>query len=299
MNQEPLDPIDTELAALRERIAHLEASERQLLQELSRMERIVDKLPQSVYLFDVQRRENVYVNGDLITLLGHSADEIKQMGSSLLPSLMHPDDWASYQTYAAQFSQLRESEVIHIDYRIRDLTGAYRWVRSFERVFSRDACGAVEIILGLVQDLTEERHADAERAALREQMIVAQSAALREIGTPLIPISQGVVAMPLVGAIDDDRAARILEVLLDGITERRAQVAILDVTGVKEMGERTAAALCKAARAGSLLGAKVILTGVQPEMARILVALGVNTSDFTTRATLQEAITHALDHRAR
>ncbi|AKT41723.1 PAS domain-containing protein [Chondromyces crocatus] len=278
----------------RARLAELEQSEHALKQELERMQRIVGSLPQNIYLYNIQENRSVYANNNLGRLLGNSPNELVDMGSALLTTIIHPDDWDPYRQYAQQFATLEDGQLLKLDWRARRQNGEYHWIRSFEQVFSRDDSGAVEVVLGIVHDLTEELRADAERAALREQIIAAQSAALREIGTPLIPISEGVVAMPLVGAIDDDRAARILEVLLEGISERRARIAILDVTGVKEMDDRIADALCKVARAASLLGAKVVLTGIQPSTARALVTLGVNTSHLTTRATLQEAIADAL-----
>ncbi len=50
--------------------------------------------------------------------------------------------------------------------------------------------------------------AEVERVML-QQVIDAQREALRELSTPLIPISNSAVVMPLVGTIDSGRALQI------------------------------------------------------------------------------------------
>ncbi|WP_437762717.1 PAS domain-containing protein [Sorangium sp. So ce764] len=149
---------------------------------------------------------------------------------------------------------------------------------------------------GVVTNTTSLRHAEAERAALQEKIIVAQQAALRELSTPLIPIADRVVAMPLVGTIDSARAAQIMETLLSGISSQSAHTAILDVTGVRAVDEHVADALTRTARAAQLLGTRVVLTGVRPEVAQTLVTLGADLSGITTLGTLQSGIAHALRH---
>ncbi|AUX38737.1 anti-anti-sigma factor [Sorangium cellulosum] len=147
---------------------------------------------------------------------------------------------------------------------------------------------------GVVTNITALRHAEAERAALQEKIIVAQQAALRELSTPLIPIADRVVAMPLVGTIDSARADQIMETLLSGISNQGAHTAILDVTGVRAIDAHVADALTRTARAAQLLGTRVMLTGVRPEVAQTLVTLGVDLSGITPLSTLQSGIAHAL-----
>ncbi|NJL33507.1 MAG: hypothetical protein HC893_06185 [Chloroflexaceae bacterium] len=43
-----------------------------------------------------------------------------------------------------------------------------------------------------------------------------------------------------------------------------------------------------------LLGARIILTGIQPRMAQTLIQLGVNLSDIITYSTLQTGIAATL-----
>ncbi|AKT41160.1 PAS domain-containing protein [Chondromyces crocatus] len=163
----------------------------------------------------------------------------------------------------------------------------------------RDGAGRVLGICGISTDITKTKRADEAREAMQEQMIQGQRAALRELSSPLMPIAEGVLAMPLVGTIDSLRAREILETLLDGIARERARTAIVDITGVKVMDTLVANALVGVARAARLLGAEVLLTGMSPAVAQTLVALQLDLTDLTTLSTLQSGIAHALRHLRR
>ncbi|WP_437587864.1 PAS domain-containing protein [Sorangium sp. So ce1000] len=158
----------------------------------------------------------------------------------------------------------------------------------------RNERGELVGVGGVVREDTDLRRAEAERAALQEQIIAAQQEALRELSTPLIPLADGVLAMPLVGTMDGARAGQIMETLLAGISSQRAHTAILDITGVRAVDALVADALTRTARAAQMLGARVVLTGIRPEVARALLELGADLSGIITLGTLQSGIAHAL-----
>jgi rsbT co-antagonist protein RsbR len=101
------------------------------------------------------------------------------------------------------------------------------------------------------------------------------------------------MVMPLIGTIDTRRARQVVEALLDGIAQTRAQVAILDITGVPLVDSQVADVLVRSAQAVKLLGAQVVLTGIRPEVAQTLVGLGVDMRGIVTRSTLQSGIAFA------
>ncbi|WP_437954457.1 STAS domain-containing protein [Sorangium sp. So ce119] len=148
------------------------------------------------------------------------------------------------------------------------------------------------------RDITEQLRYEQETLA-QMQVIQVQQAALRELGTPLIPIADGVIAMPLIGTIDGERAQQILETLLNALGERQATVAILDITGVKHVDGDVAAALVRVAQAARLLGAEVVLSGIRPVVAQALVDLGTELRGLVTCGTLQSGIAYALARKAR
>lgn len=143
----------------------------------------------------------------------------------------------------------------------------------------------------VARDEAESAHS---RTAEQLAIIQQQQQTIRELSVPILPLSAHTLVMPLVGAIDSERAQQIMERLLEGIATYRATMAILDITGVQIVDTQVANALIQAARAVKLLGARVILTGVQPQMAHTLVQLGIDLRGITTHSTLQEGIGYAL-----
>lgn len=175
--------------------------------------------------------------------------------------------------------------------------GTQSWLRTSKAPL-RDSAGAIVGILVMYEDITSRKQEEEERARLKDDLIHAQATALAELSTPLIPISDDTVVMPLIGTIDTRRAQQVIEGLLVGIVETHAQIAILDITGVPVVDTQVANALVRAAQAVKLLGARVVLTGIRPEVAQTLVGLGVDLSGIVTRSTLQSGIAFALGRGA-
>ncbi len=165
------------------------------------------------------------------------------------------------------------------------------------RIISRQVMVQLELrrrVAELATALSTVQQAEQERHALSERIIQLQAATMAQISTPLIPIVDNVVIMPLVGAIDAQRAEQIITTLLEGISQHHARVAILDITGVPVVDTHVAGTIVQASLAVRLLGANVVLTGISPEMAQTLVGLGLDLSGIATVGTLQQAVAAAL-----
>ncbi|UQA57975.1 response regulator [Polyangium aurulentum] len=146
----------------------------------------------------------------------------------------------------------------------------------------------------LSRELRERELSEVARAALQDQLLLAHQQRLRELSTPLMPISDKVMVMPLIGSMDIQRAQQVMESALEGAAQRRAECVILDVTGMKEIDAGVADLLVRAGQGLRLLGARVIITGIRPEVARALVELGASLDTIVTRATLQDGVAHAM-----
>ncbi len=138
----------------------------------------------------------------------------------------------------------------------------------------------------LQRELEERERIERERSALQELLL--------EVSTPLIPISERVIVVPIVGTISERRAGHMLETVLAGVHERRARALIVDVTGLREVDAATLRILLKMASALRLLGVQVILTGVRPDVATTLVGMDVSMKDLVVRSTLQAGIAFAM-----
>jgi rsbT co-antagonist protein RsbR len=151
-----------------------------------------------------------------------------------------------------------------------------------------------DTVIFVARDVSELKRAEARQRAMQEEIIRAQQAALAELQTPLVPISDSIMAMPLVGTLDAVRMDRVMTALLEGVQARGVRAAILDITGVPTVNEVVAQSLVAVARAVQLLGAQVILTGLRTEVARTLATLGVDLRGIITRGTLQGGIAWAM-----
>lgn len=154
--------------------------------------------------------------------------------------------------------------------------------------------GTISHILVTWEDITERKKLEQEEQQRKEELIEHQAAQLAELSTPMLSISETTVVMPIVGAIDTRRVQMIMQTLLNGVAETRATVVIMDITGVPVVDTQVANALIRTSQAVALLGAKVVLTGIRPEVAQTLVGLGVDLSNITTRGTLRDGIAFAL-----
>jgi len=168
------------------------------------------------------------------------------------------------------------------------------WMGQTSVVGLRNAADELVLYMATFRDVTKQLADEEERAALQQQVIDAQRNALRELSTPLIPISDDVVIMPLIGTIDSQRARQVMETLLTGVAHHQASLAILDITGVSVVDTQVAQAFIQAAQAVKLLGAEVMLTGIQPQIAQTLVHLGVDLRGIQTQSSLQAGIAAAL-----
>ncbi len=168
-----------------------------------------------------------------------------------------------------------------------------RWLRIVERPTSDGG------IVGIRSDITDIKRAEELRRQrdVQEEVIRAQGAMLAELSTPILRISTGTLVMPLIGSIDSARAERVVEAILAEIAETRAQIMILDITGVPIVDTQTAAVLLRCASAVALLGAEMVLTGIRPDVAQTVIALGIEFGDLITRADLQDGIRYALNRR--
>jgi rsbT co-antagonist protein RsbR len=133
-----------------------------------------------------------------------------------------------------------------------------------------------------------------DQLAERERALQAQSQLIQELSVPIVPIHEGVLVLPLVGAVDSRRASQIMESALEQIVAYQADVLILDITGVPVVDTGVANYILQMARAVTLLGSKVVLVGIGAEIAQTIVQLGVELRDMTTLANLQAGIAYAL-----
>jgi rsbT co-antagonist protein RsbR len=117
-----------------------------------------------------------------------------------------------------------------------------------------------------------------------------QRATIRALSLPVLPVSETTLAIPLVGALDADRLRDLQEQTLRAIERSGARRLVLDITGVPAVDDEVAQGIVQVAQAVQLMGARVVLAGIRPEVAQALISLDADLDDLETAATLQEGI---------
>lgn len=131
-------------------------------------------------------------------------------------------------------------------------------------------------------------------AQTRESVIAEQSASLLELSTPVVRLWEGIVSLPLVGTLDSARTQVVMEKLLEALVSTGSDHAIIDITGVPAVDTQVAQHLLKTVMAARLLGAECIISGVRPQIAQTVVALGIDFGTIATKSSLSDALLLAL-----
>ncbi len=136
-----------------------------------------------------------------------------------------------------------------------------------------------------------ERTTELERSnQLQESMLRT----IHELSSPVVPIADGILVMPVVGTMDAQRSSHFIASLLKEIHEHDAQVVLIDVTGMAVVDATAANQLVRAAQAAALLGAEAVLVGVTAGAAQMMVAQGLDVGAMVTHVDLARGFRYAL-----
>ena len=265
----------------------------QLLQELGPVaESYVDEVVEGLYQQFLRFEDTRAFFPDAATL-----NRVKALQRAYFLQLTQGDYGEAYLANRLHIGKIHQ----RIGLAPRWYMGAYSLYMqlAFPRVmaaFKHDPAKGQRMFLALLKIITLDKElAITTYIAAGEEVISQQAHELLEISTPVVQVWTGVVATPLIGTLDTQRAQQFTERLLERIVETRASVALVDITGVPTMDTRTAQYLLEAISAVRLLGAQVILTGVRPAIAQTLVHLGIDLSSVATRPSLEAGLRLALD----
>jgi rsbT co-antagonist protein RsbR len=150
----------------------------------------------------------------------------------------------------------------------------------------------IDLVVALARLKLEMAGRERTTQELREklELIRRQEETLRTLAVPIVQVWDGVLTVPLMGLLDAERAAGMTERLLSEIVRTRSRFTILDLTAIDYVDSSTANHLVRIVRAIDLLGARAIITGIRPQVAHAIVALGVDLSAMTTLRDLQEGL---------
>ncbi|WP_437680990.1 PAS domain S-box protein [Sorangium sp. So ce131] len=237
---------------------------------------------------------------------------------------IHPDD-VNNTTHALEAAMSSGASAWTAEYRLRRASGDYA-VLIDHGVIVRDASGALLRVVGAASDVTEQRRLEAQvresmvqlKAAAEElelqnqrleseiiermrseESLRAQNEAIRLMSAPVVQVWDHVLALPLIGTIDDVRASRITETLLNEIVRTQARFSIMDLTGIESVDLATTKHLLDMMRAVNLLGTRGVVSGISPQIAATMTELGAETQGFVTFGTLKDALRYTIGEATR
>jgi rsbT co-antagonist protein RsbR len=85
-----------------------------------------------------------------------------------------------------------------------------------------------------------------------------------------------------------------MERLLQTLVDTGSPYAIIDITGVPAVDTQVAQHILKTVVAARLMGAECIISGIRPQIAQTIVALGIEFGDIATKASLADALRYVL-----
>ncbi len=138
----------------------------------------------------------------------------------------------------------------------------------------------------------ENQRAAAYRLDLEAKLatIEEQRSALRELSTPIMEVWRGVLCLPVVGVMDSARSSEMTEVLLRRALELQSRYIIIDITGIDIMDTATVDHFVRMAKSVHLLGAKCVMTGINPAIAQTIVHMGMTLGSVKTFRSLRDAL---------
>jgi rsbT co-antagonist protein RsbR len=215
----------------------------------------------------------------LTGVTGYGDDEIESLGPK---QLVVEEDRSIVEETVTDALETRQRQTVQL--RIETKGGAEI---PYEFTFTAlETGGEVAGIVGIGRDIAEQREKDRRLQELATE--------IRTKSMPVVEVWDGVILTTIVGTLDTQQAEILTEDLLQEIVDVEAAVALIDITGVDAIDTATAQHLIDTINAVNLLGARVVITGISPEIAQTLVQLGIELQNIETQSSLMEGLRLAL-----
>lgn len=141
------------------------------------IEKITDTSPGVIYVYDVINHREIYTNKIVNDTLGYQQDEFINMGSNFVQEVIHPDDIEVIRKHEQAFADIRDGEIRSVKYRVKNKSGEYRWMRTYETVFKRNEQGQVNQKIGIAIDVHQQKITADQLRKSEEALLEAQEIA--------------------------------------------------------------------------------------------------------------------------
>ncbi|MEC3838646.1 STAS domain-containing protein [Bacillus amyloliquefaciens] len=136
----------------------------------------------------------------------------------------------------------------------------------------------------LMTDFTEQYQ------ILMISRLSSQQELISELSCPVILIADTIGTLPLIGAIDTERARVILETVPENCVAKRITNLVIDLSGVPIVDTMVAQQLYMLSKTLFLLGIRTVFSGIRPDVAQTSIQLGLDFSEYQTYGSLEQAL---------
>jgi rsbT co-antagonist protein RsbR len=153
-----------------------------------------------------------------------------------------------------------------------------------------------------IHELSRRKESEQIRSleALVEEQTMELHDLVRQLSSPIIPVLEGIVVVPLIGKYDESRSEDLLTKTLNNLPKYQAGYLVLDLTGLdQDISNFTGDFIHKLGSAASLIGIDTILVGISAELGVAITQSGIKLSKYDCFQTLQHGIYFALSQIGR
>lgn len=139
-------------------------------EQLHFIRKINETIPGAIYVFDRINYKGIYSNNKLSSVIGYPQEELNALGENAIPSLIHADDQEALLEQRQRLSQAKDGETFICKYRVKDKSGTYKWLASYDAVFKRTEDGTVSETIGITLNIDSEQEAITEKQQLIKKL---------------------------------------------------------------------------------------------------------------------------------
>jgi PAS domain S-box-containing protein len=153
-------------------------AEETLKNQKNLVEQVFEFLPSAVYLFDVQAGTMAWFNENVASRFGWTQEQLRAMGHNYWPTVMHPDDLGTLQKSREYvLTKMADGEVMHFEYRFKDVWGQYHWIDDRITIFKRDEKGVPISVVGIAAVIDDQKAHESRLSQTLEKLNLSLSAA--------------------------------------------------------------------------------------------------------------------------
>ncbi|MCM2981386.1 STAS domain-containing protein [Niallia circulans] len=123
-----------------------------------------------------------------------------------------------------------------------------------------------------------------------KEKIHSQEELIQQLSVPVIPITDSIGVLPLIGDIDSLRAKLILETVPVRCKEEGIEHLFIDLSGISSIDTMVLHELMKLTKILSFIGIESTISGLSPDTAQMIAALGIKLGKVSTFSTLKQAL---------